>query len=203
MWRSSTGKARNGTRLVPGSFPGGDHRRVAITPVLGELGEARRGGVDGRRGVDLARHTGLVGRAARDARDLGCFTVPKFLVDGGGRPDARNAVGCFSIEHKIGHQCQPDLRDDLRGRRRFPERSSPPTSTRPSCAARGGPAARRHRWPDRPFRATLMTQRCRSVTESPRVSRPDPGRQGTRLPAQLSLHLGQPGVAESAVHVGG
>ena len=41
--------------LVPSPFPGGDHRRVALTPAVGELAETHRGSIHGWGGVDLAQ----------------------------------------------------------------------------------------------------------------------------------------------------
>jgi hypothetical protein len=48
------GVVEEGHELAPGLLPGVDHRRVAVTPGVGELGEAGLGGVEGGGGVDLA-----------------------------------------------------------------------------------------------------------------------------------------------------
>jgi acyl-CoA dehydrogenase len=45
--------------------------------------------------------------APEGVKGLSLFVVPKFLVDGDGRPGARNDVRCVSIEHKLGIHGSP------------------------------------------------------------------------------------------------
>jgi alkylation response protein AidB-like acyl-CoA dehydrogenase len=40
-------------------------------------------------------------------RGISLFLVPKFLIDGDGRPGERNTVRCLSIEHKLGIHASP------------------------------------------------------------------------------------------------
>lgn len=54
-WAQLDGEREERHEIIPRAFPGGDHRRVAITPVLRELGEAGGGRVDGGGGVGLAQ----------------------------------------------------------------------------------------------------------------------------------------------------
>ncbi|GMV02658.1 MAG: acyl-CoA dehydrogenase C-terminal domain-containing protein [Burkholderiaceae bacterium] len=45
--------------------------------------------------------------APEGVKGISLFVVPKFLVDGQGRPGARNDVWCQSIEHKLGIRASP------------------------------------------------------------------------------------------------
>jgi 3-(methylthio)propanoyl-CoA dehydrogenase len=45
--------------------------------------------------------------APEGVKGISLFLVPKFLVDAGGRPGARNDVRCVSLEHKLGIHASP------------------------------------------------------------------------------------------------
>ncbi|HVZ30378.1 MAG TPA: acyl-CoA dehydrogenase [Asticcacaulis sp.] len=45
--------------------------------------------------------------APNGTRGISLFLCPKFVVDGDGNPDARNAVKCVGLEHKLGIHASP------------------------------------------------------------------------------------------------